>query len=243
MRTRWWLLLIAFCSAASAAVTFALGFGYVIVGFYDEPRADRSVEEAEQRRVAAHEAGHAIVTAWLLGPAEVERISVFATLPPENHYGVCHTADHNRLETADDILRSAAVSMAGRAADAIVNNGPTTGAGADLGHVNDVVWNMHLVSGLGGSLLVRSRGEAPASMVMQVEQDIDSANHCAEAIVRANRDIVVLLADRIMRVNVSQGARVLSGDGFRAFLVEHPLSSPPETVLPTLMIGCVRHVP
>lgn len=239
MRTRWWLLLL-FCSVAfTAAFTLALSFGYVAVGFYDTPRSTRGVEETEQRRVAVHEAGHAIVAAHLTGTDEVERIVVNATLPESETYGTCHTVTHYRLETADDILREAAVFMGGRAADTVVNGGATNGAGSDLGHVNDIVWNMHLVSGLGGSLMVRSRGEAPAAMVQAVEGDINASNACAEAIVRANRDLIVLLADRIMRQPVSNGSRTLSGDDFRAFIAEHPINAPPETARPTLMTACI----
>ena len=243
MRTRWWLLLL-FCSVAvTAAATLLFSFGYVMIGVYDTPRASRGVEESEQRRVAVHEAGHAIVAAHLTGADEVERVTVYATLPENETYGTCHTADHNRLETADDIMREAAIFMAGRAADTVVNGAPTNGAGSDLGHVNDIVWNMHLASGLGGSLLVRSRAEAPAAMIHAVEGDINASNACAEAIVRANRDLVVLLADRIMREPVSHGSRTLSGEQFRAFLAEHPISPPPENLRPTLMIGCIPAPP
>lgn len=243
MRTRWWLLLL-FCSVAvTAAATLLFSFGYVMIGVYDTPRETRGVEESEQRRVAVHEAGHAIVAAHLTGVDEVERITVYATLPETETYGTCHTADHNRLDTADDIMREAAIFMAGRAADTVVNGAPTNGAGSDLGHVNDIVWNMHLVSGLGSSLLVRSRSEAPAAVHQAVEADINATNACADAIVRANRDLIVLLADRIMRQPVSHGARTLSAADFRAFLAEHPISPPSETVRPTLMTGCIPAPP
>lgn len=243
MRTRWWLLLL-FCSVAlTAAATLLFSFGYVMIGIYDTPRANRGVEESEQRRVAVHEAGHAVVAAHLTGVDEIERITVFATLPETETYGTCHTVDHYRLETADDIMREAAVFMGGRAADTVVNGGATTGAGSDLGHVNDIIWNMHLVSGLGGSLMVRSRSEAPAAMVQAVEGDINATNACAEAVVRANRDLIVLLADRIMRQPVSSGSRTLSGEDFRAFIAEHPISPPPENLRPTLMTGCIPAPP
>lgn len=243
MRTRWWILLL-FCSVAvTAAATLLFSFGYVMIGVYDTPRASRGIEETEQRRVAVHEAGHAVVAAYLTGEGEIERVVVNATLPESETYGTCHTTTHYRLDTADDILREAAIFMGGRAADTVVNGAPTNGAGSDLGHVNDIVWNMHLVSGLGGSLMVRSRAEAPSAMVQAVEGDINASNYCAEAIVRANRDLIVLLADRIMRLPVSHGTRTLSADDFRAFLAEHPISPPPENLQPVLMTACIPAPP
>ncbi len=243
MRTRWWLLLLFFAMTAGVLLTAVFCIGLEAAGPDGRRHRDRSIEESEQRHVAAHEMGHAVVTAYLLGADDVLRVDVYASLRPDGLYGLTDTRDHNRLETADDIMRESAVFMGGRAADKIVNGAPTNGAGSDLGHVNDMIWNMHLVSGLGGSLLVRSRSDAPSSVETQVEHDIDASNACAEAIVAANREEVVQLADLIMRVPVEDGARVLSGDAIRAFLREHPLRPIPDNVLATLMPGCQRHQP
>ncbi|HTK05213.1 MAG TPA: hypothetical protein VL500_06510 [Candidatus Eisenbacteria bacterium] len=239
MRTRSWLLLLFITASLSVLGTLAICFGHVVIDFYSNGHAaDRRIDQAEQRRVAAHEMGHAVVAAYLHGPNEVEKVTVYASLPPDSLYGVCHTADHNRLDTADDIMREASVFMAGRAADKFVNGAPTNGATSDLSHVNDLIWTMHLSNGLGGSLLVRSRSEAPAAVTQQVEEDINATNACAEAIVRANSDTIVLLADRIMREEERQGRRVLSGDAFRAFLHDHPLKPLPPESTPVLMAGC-----
>jgi ATP-dependent Zn protease len=238
MRTRWWLLVIFLSMAASVSLTLAccLGLGMTVAS--GSKRRDRSVEEAEQGHVAAHEAGHAMVAAYLAGPDEVMRVEVYATLRSNGLYGLTGTRDHNRLETADDIMREAAVFMGGRAADKIVNGAPTNGAGSDLARVNDIIRSMHISSGLGGSLLVHAPDDVPAAVEAQIEEDINASNACAEAIVSANSETVVLLARLIMRQQAVGGARVLSGDEFRAFLREHPLRPIPERVLPTLMTGC-----
>lgn len=238
MRTRWWLLFLFLAMTASVFGTIVFCIGLEAAGSDARRHRDRRIEESEQRRVAAHEMGHAVVTAYLLGPDEVDRIDVYSVLRPDGLYGLTDTRDHNRLETAEDIMRESAVFMGGRAADKIVNGAPTNGAGSDLGHVNDMIWNMHLVSGLGGSLLVRTRSDAPAAIEAQVERDIDASNACAEAIVSANGETVTLLAALIMQQPADDGARVLSGDAFRAFLREHPLRPIPDAVAPTLMSGC-----
>lgn len=243
MRKRWWLLILSLAMAASAlaALVFSLGLE-IVVSDGHRPR-DRRIEEAEQRRVAAHEIGRAVVAVYLLGPSEVERVTVYASVRPSGLYGMTETRDHNRLDTADDIMCEAAVFMGGRASDKLVNGVPTNGVGSDIGRVNDIIWDMHLVSGLGGSLLVRTRPEAPAAARTQVEEDINASNACAEAIVSANSETVVLLAGAIMRLRVEDDARVLSGGGFRALLRGHPLRPVPDRVRATLMTGCRQYTP
>jgi len=239
MRTRWWLLLLLASTFLSVLGTLAISFGHLIIAVHSSSNADRAIEGAEQRRVAVHEAGHAVVAAYLHGEDEILHVDV-RTRVVDGQYGSMHDRDHNRLDTADDIMRSVAIFMGGRAADKFVNGAPTNGATSDLAHANDLIWTMHLSNGLGGSLMVRSRGEAPSAVVAQVEADINASNTCAEAIVRANSATIVMLADRIMREEERSGARVLSGDAFRAFLLDHPLVALPDATAATLMSGCHR---
>jgi ATP-dependent Zn protease len=224
---RKWLKIVVLCvlGLVAAAVGIAAWNLDEFVGT-EGPR-DRSIDVAEQQRVAVHEAGHAIVVAVLLGPQEIEEIEVRTEVHSGGHYGLCDTRDHNRMRTRRDILNEAAIFLGGRAADKLVNGAPTEGAGSDLGNVTEMVRRMHLSSGLGDSLLVRSWSEAPQAVRDAVERDINAANACAEAIVAANRDAVVDLATRLMGVPEDDGARTLSGDDFRAFLGDRALAAPP----------------
>lgn len=223
MRTRWWLVLLLFTAFFSSCGTCLL------IGYARLPAAvgghDNHVEEAEQRRVAIHESGHAIVAALLHGPDEVTGITVFAELD-DGLYGVCHTKDENRLQTAEDVMKEAAVFMGGRAGDKIINGAPTNGATSDLANVTDMIWKMHLKSGLGDSLLVQDKSDAPASVRTAVERDIKRANACAEAIVTSNRPAVAALADAIMAKPVVKGERTLTKEEFEAFLDSRKIALP-----------------
>jgi cell division protease FtsH len=218
MRKRWRLSLFVIIGLMAAFVVAVAGFADTSAPSSE----DKKIEPDDQRGVAYHEAGHAVVSVYLLGADSVKDVVVF-TATDDGSFGVTHMNARNQLSTADDYMREAAIFMGGRAADSVINGAPTNGAGSDLGHVNDVMWNKHLVSGLGDSLLVREKNEAPAAMRAKVEKDINDANACAEAIVRENRDAVVALGDALMSQQEIGDARKLTGDEARALLAQHPL--------------------
>lgn len=223
MRTRWWLLLLLLTGIFSSCGTgILIGYGSLSAIVSNK---NTHVEEAEQRRVAIHESGHAIVAALLHGPEEVEGVTVFSELD-DGLYGVCHTKDENRLQTAEDIMKEAAVFLGGRAADKVINGAPTNGATSDLGVVTDMVWRMHLKSGLGDSLLVEDKSDAPPSVRVAVERDINKANGCAEAIVSSNRPAISALADAIMAKPVVKGKRTLTKEEFKVFLDSRKIALP-----------------
>lgn len=223
MRTRWWLLLLLITGIFSSCSTCVLiGYGSLSAKVRGK---NTHVEEAEQRRVAIHESGHAIVAVLLHGPEEVEGITVFSELD-DGLFGVCHTKDENRLQTAEDIMKEAAVFLGGRAADKVINGAPTTGAGSDLANVSQMIWRKHLRSGLGSSLIVEDKSEAPPAVRVAVEKDINAANACAEAIVSSNRPAVTALADAIMAKPAVDGERTLTKEEFKAFLDSRKIALP-----------------
>lgn len=223
MRTRWWLLLLLITGLFSSCGTCVLiGYGRLSAKVRGH---NTHVEEAEQRRVAIHESGHAIVAVLLHGPEEVEGITVFAELD-DGLFGVCHTKDENRLQTAEDIMKEAAVFLGGRASDKVINGAPTTGAGSDLANVSDMMWRKHLRAGLGNSLIVEDKSEAPPAVRVAVEKDINLANACAEAIVSSNRPAITALADAIMAKPVVDGERTLTKEEIKAFLDSRKIALP-----------------
>lgn len=218
MRTRWRAALFVIVVLLAAGIALA-------ASFVDDSAAsdeDRKIEPDVQKGVAYHEAGHAVVLAYLVGADSIKDVTVFTALD-DGSFGVTHMNSRNQLGTADDYMREAAVFMGGRAADTVVNGAPTNGAGSDLGHVNDIMWNKYLVSGLGDSLLVREKAEASRETRAKVEKDINDANACAEAIVRENRATVVALGDALMARPEGNHARTLSGDAAREILSRMPL--------------------
>jgi ATP-dependent Zn protease len=224
MRVLRWILLLSLTAFLSSVATCSFIIRHpALVALAAKSDPDAQIEESVQRKVAAHEAGHAVVCASLLGPKEVKSVTVYAVLGPSGRFGVMEDLDHNRLLTAEDVLKDAAVFMGGRASDKIVNGAPTNGAGSDLANVNERIVKMHAISGLGDSLVIQDPSDLTDETKAAVARDIDRANACAEAIVTANQDLIKDLADRIMKQPEVDAARTLSGDAFRAVLKEHPL--------------------
>ncbi len=218
MRKRWRLALLGIVLVLVGIVIGSAAY----VDSADAHDEDKQIDFDVQKGVAYHEAGHAVVSAYLLGAESLKDVTVF-TATDDGSFGVTHMQSRNQLSTADDYMREAAIFMGGRAADTVINGAPTNGAGSDLGHVNSVMWNKHLVSGLGDSLLVREKGEAPPAMRAKVEKDIVDANACAEAVVRENRETVTALGDALMNQPDSRNARTLSGDAVRELLRQRPI--------------------
>ncbi len=243
MRLRWRLVFygvlglvpLVFLAACIVAALFLAAA--VLVGPSSASREDKKIEQDVQHGVAYHEAGHAVVFAYLCGPESVRDVVVFTALDDDS-FGVMHMKSRNQLSTADDLMREASVFMAGRAADVVINGAATNGAGSDLGYANRIIWNKYLVSGLGGSLLVRERSKAPDELTAKVEKDLDDANACAEAIIRENREAVTVIGDAVMEQKDRGHAMTLSGDAARELLKKHPLKLLPPDVQAKLMPAC-----
>ncbi len=99
-----------------------------------ESEGSMRMDEATKRRVAIHEAGHALVAFHLLGPDRIEHLSV---IPAAS--GTLGTMFQRRSETVDLMDRRAvehrmAMLLAGRAAEGLSHpdGGPTQGAENDL---------------------------------------------------------------------------------------------------------------
>jgi ATP-dependent Zn protease len=118
------------------------------------------------------------------------------------------------------------VFLGGRAADKIINGAPTTGAGSDLANVTEMMWRKHLNAGLGDSLMVEEKSDAPPAVRVAVEKDINRSNACAEAIISANRPAIAAIADAIMAKPPVRGERTLTKDEYKAILAERKIALP-----------------
>ncbi|MBA3328854.1 MAG: ATP-dependent zinc metalloprotease FtsH [Solirubrobacterales bacterium] len=94
-------------------------------------RRSRVLGEEEKRRVAYHEAGHAVV-GWALRPAgSIDKVSIVAR---GHSLGTTwHLPPHDRqLTTRSELEREIAFRLAGRAAEELVYGDPSNGAQDDL---------------------------------------------------------------------------------------------------------------
>lgn len=89
--------------------------------------------ETEKRRVAIHEAGHAVLAFHLLGPESLEHLSVVPT--GSGTLGAVYARKSDSVEILDrpNFENHLAILLAGRAAECLLTKtGPSSGAGRDL---------------------------------------------------------------------------------------------------------------
>ena len=169
------------------------------------------------RRVAVHEAGHAVAQIALGGA--VESVTIVVTK---------ETGGRTRTSgllpdppTARDLDREAVVSLAGRAAESALLGAPSAGAESDLAQATELVCMQHASSGLGGSLLhLAPSGSASALLIdpvfrKTVEQHIARLYAEAEALVRERQAAVTAVAEALIK------RRVLSGAQVRVITLQH----------------------
>jgi cell division protease FtsH len=99
-----------------------------------EVDSSRQLNPVVKRRVAYHEAGHALLAYHLLGPGSVEHLSVIPTASGGLGTAYLHQSESLDLPDADFIRRRLAVLLGGRVAEALnyPGGGPSCGAENDI---------------------------------------------------------------------------------------------------------------
>jgi ATP-dependent Zn protease len=180
--------------------------------------ADPRTEE-EIRMITLHEAAHA-VSAHRLGLTVVQ----VSSLPAGDAAGATTLRLSGGIPDRTLLERRALALLAGRAADVVLGAGPNAGAVQDLLEATRLVTSLHAAFGLGTTLAHRiPAGEAErllqwdAGLSQLVEADLQGLMRQAEALVRADRDAILAVAEAL-RVR-----RVLAGDEVVAIVAAHPL--------------------
>ncbi|WP_437968364.1 ATP-dependent zinc metalloprotease FtsH [Sorangium sp. So ce260] len=135
----------------------------------------------ERRRVAYHEAGHALVALALPGADPVERVSIVARTIGALGVTIQVPRDERQLVTEQEIESRVTVMLGGRAAEEIALGQVSSGAHDDLGRatalVREMVTRLGMSRRLGLPALARNVG-APMLGVLQEERT------CSEATAR-----------------------------------------------------------
>ena len=156
----------------------------------------------ERRTVAVHESGHALVAA--LSPT-ADPVSKITILPSGRALGATHQLpeDERRLYPESYLHDSLAIRVAGRAAELLVFEEASTGAGEDLAGATELALRMVREYGLSGDLgpvaypvpsgshLDLTRPDRPFAEATQRRVDMEVARLLREAEARATQ----LLAD------------------------------------------------
>ncbi|KAA0723904.1 Paraplegin [Triplophysa tibetana] len=193
-------------------------------------KKNKILSKEEQRIVAFHESGHALV-GWLLEHTEaVMKVSIaprtnaalgFAQILPRDQY----------LFTKEQLFERMCMALGGRASEAITFNKVTTGAQDDLRKVTRVAYSMVKQYGMTPSIGYMSFpdsedqgaiGRRPFSQGLQQQMDheakllIAKAYRHTEKTLLDNRDKLILLANTLLE------REVVNYDDIEALLGPHP---------------------
>lgn len=209
-------------------------------------KKSKILSKEEQRVVAFHESGHALV-GWLLEHTEaVMKVSIaprtnaalgFAQILPRDQY----------LFTKEQLFERMCMALGGRASEAITFNKVTTGAQDDLRKVTRVAYSMVKQYGMVASVGQMSFpeddqagiGRRPFSQGLQQQMDheakllIAQAYRRTEKLLLDNRDKLILLANALLE------REVVNYDDIEALLGPSPFG-PKKMIAPQSWVEAER---
>lgn len=164
--------------------------------------------KAVLRRVAVHEAGHA-VAALALG-MRLERVSMIAV---GIFGGSTQTSFDHSLLTRNDIDARVVMMLAGRAAEEVVLGDVSSGAALDLRQATEVIVQAHLALGLGERLTASGADFSQAlaldgQLRATVEAELQDAYAAAVGMISSARRAVQLVADALIEKRLLSGSEV-----------------------------------
>ncbi|MGH9387067.1 MAG: ATP-dependent zinc metalloprotease FtsH [Vicinamibacterales bacterium] len=197
----------------------------------------RVMSQKERRIVAYHESGHAIVASVLPGMDPVHKISIVQRGFGALGYTMQLPLEDRYLMQKGDLLNQLAVLLGGRAAEEIAIGEISTGAQNDLQRVSDLAramvteWGMSDRVGtinfdvnrrgrfldIGGPPERGLYSEETAKLIDdEVKQIIMTAHNDARRILRERRDLLGIVAERLLE------KEVMEGDELRAIIANPP---------------------
>lgn len=167
--------------------------------------------EHEQRLIATHEAGHAVL-AWLVAPQR--RLEILTIVKRAGALGLLAHGDREDVYTRSrsELLALIQIAFGGQAAEEVFFGEVTTGPGGDLKYATGLAVQMVGQAGMAGTLISFSAGRrAPfggGELVDRVLSDVESRRMVEEllqeqkdvalSLLSANRHLVAALRDALL---------------------------------------------
>ena len=212
-------------------------------------RRSRVLTSSDRRRIAYHEAGHAVAAAALPGAGRVTKVSIVAR---RGHGGVTWYApeDDRVLATQGELEDRIAALLAGREAEVLVFGEPSTGANDDLRRAAALARAMVWECGMGERLrpacfpgpdtasdLPPSSEQLRAELDGEAEAILGHAQDRVHRVLRSNRAVLSALADLLIAEESVEGA------GLEALLKRVQLVPVPNDSMTTSRVPVVHVVP
>lgn len=183
-------------------------------------KMDRKPSEAEKRRVAVHEAGHAIVGEWV----EAGSVSTITITPRGRAMGYVRTNPRSDqyLYTRTMLEGSICVALAGFMAEEVVFGEGSTGAAGDFERVSDLA-RRQVHSGLSELGIVDPATLSKGAEAEAIQRIIREQQGRVRWLLEQRRDALQAVAERLV------AHESLGGDELRLLLA----AAPPLTGAPT----------
>jgi cell division protease FtsH len=210
------------------------------------------LREEERRRVAYHEAGHALVAAYSPGADPVHKISVIPRGRAALGYTLQLPTDDQFLMTRSQLLDRIRGMLGGRAAEQVAFSEVTTGAENDLEHATAIARQMVCIFGMSDSVgLVRCAQRQNGTFLPgidgtfqrdcsertaqeideEVKRILDRAYAQARAILEQHRDQLEVVTQKLLQMETldSEAFNRLIG---RSAKQDHDRTGPPVDIAP-----------
>lgn len=208
-------------------IDFQEAFDRVVMG---PERKSRIISETEKETVAYHEAGHALVSFFLVHTDPIQKITI---IPRGQAGGYVMPLPQDRLTASQEYFEDQlAFALGGRAAEQIFFDRVTTGAASDLQNATGIARNMVMRYGMSEVLGLRTYGEQTGNIFLgrdmgygrdysedaaklideEVRLILDRAYKKAKQVIEDNREKMVKLARTLIEVET------LDRTGFEALM-------------------------
>ena len=201
----------------AAAVIETADFGEAVERVVGGPqRRSRILSPADKRRVAVHEAGHAVVAAAQAGAGGVAKVSLVARGHGQGSTMSMPEGDRI-LATRSELCDRIAVLLGGRAAEELVLGQPSTGSNDDLVRATDLARRMVTECGMSdelGPMAFGSHGDEGgpgwseatlAGIDAETRRIVRDGWDRATSVVLANRVTLGALTDELISVETLEG--------------------------------------
>ncbi len=146
------------------------------------------IKEEERRRIAYHEAGHALVSKLVPNADPLLKVTIVPRGMGALGYALQLPAEDRYILTKSELMDRLTVLLGGRAAEEVVFGDQTTGAAEDLKHATELAKRMVVEYGMSEELGPLSLGKERTNVFLG-EEIVKSDEHSEELTAAIDREI------------------------------------------------------